>query len=44
MPKRGWFATLVSAAMGGHGRAKLDALTRFTVKIGSWLGWFGGHH
>ncbi|EMD00287.1 hypothetical protein BAUCODRAFT_372368 [Baudoinia panamericana UAMH 10762] len=38
VPARGWFAHLVSAAMGGYGRAVLNTITRVTIKIGWLLG------
>ncbi|KAK3677195.1 hypothetical protein LTR78_002733 [Recurvomyces mirabilis] len=42
VPARGWFAHLVSAAMGGYGRKLLDGWTRIGVKFAGWLGFLAG--
>ncbi|KAK4556330.1 hypothetical protein LTR86_006474 [Recurvomyces mirabilis] len=42
VPARGWFAHLVSAAMGGYGRKLLDGWTRIGVKFAGWFGFLAG--
>ncbi|KAK5113485.1 hypothetical protein LTR62_003354 [Meristemomyces frigidus] len=42
VPARGWFAHLVSGAMGGYGRKLLDNWTRVGIKLAGWIVYLAG--